>query len=163
MRGRKPKPTHLKVLEGNPGKRAITDDEPKPRPVTPKCPSWLMPEAKREWKRLVPELEALGLLTVVDGGALAACCQAYGRMAEAERFLSMVGKTKDGKPTGLMFKTDSGYYQQFPQVSIAQRYAQQYKGFLALFGLSPADRARLTTKEAGEADEMEQLLRERGR
>ena len=152
MRGRPPKPTHLKILEGNPGKRPINISEPKPRPVTPNCPSWLTNEAKREWKRLVPELETLGLLTIVDRGALAACCQAYGRMVEAEQFLQRAAKT------GFMFKTESGYLQQLPQVSIAQKYAQQYRGFLALFGLSPSDRARLTVDGQREADEMEELL-----
>jgi hypothetical protein len=47
-------------------------------------------------------------------------------------------------------------------VSIAQKYAQQYRSFLSLFGLSPADRTRLSTGEsADEADEMEQLLSQR--
>ena len=51
-RGRKPKPTALKVLEGNPGKRPLNDREPVPPKGTLKCPAWLLPEAKKEWKRL---------------------------------------------------------------------------------------------------------------
>ena len=46
-RGRKPKPTALKVLEGNPGKRPLNDHEPIPPKGELKCPSWLLPEAKR--------------------------------------------------------------------------------------------------------------------
>ena len=45
-RGRKPKPTALKVLEGNPGKRPLNDHEPIPPKGELKCPSWLLPEAK---------------------------------------------------------------------------------------------------------------------
>ncbi|MEQ8198694.1 MAG: phage terminase small subunit P27 family, partial [Clostridiaceae bacterium] len=30
QRGRKPKPTAIKVLEGNPGKRPLNKNEPKP-------------------------------------------------------------------------------------------------------------------------------------
>ena len=30
QRGRKPKPTAVKVLEGNPGKRSLNTNEPKP-------------------------------------------------------------------------------------------------------------------------------------
>ena len=45
-RGRKPKPTALKVLEGNPGKRPLNDREPVPPKATLKCPAWLLPEAK---------------------------------------------------------------------------------------------------------------------
>lgn len=52
QRGRKPKPTALKVLEGNPGKRQLNVVEPKPRNKAPKCPAWLDAEAKKEWRRL---------------------------------------------------------------------------------------------------------------
>jgi len=51
-RGRKPKPTALKVLEGNPGKRPLNLNEPKPEKKASKCPSWLEPEAKKEWRRM---------------------------------------------------------------------------------------------------------------
>ena len=30
MRGKKPKPTHLKLITGNPGKRPLNEAEPKP-------------------------------------------------------------------------------------------------------------------------------------
>ena len=52
-KGRKPLPTALKVLEGDRGKgrRPINKDEPTPPQNNIKCPDWLMPEAKKEWKR----------------------------------------------------------------------------------------------------------------
>ena len=49
MRGRKPTPTAIKVLEGNPGKRPLNDREPQPPKKAPSCPKWLEPDAKREW------------------------------------------------------------------------------------------------------------------
>lgn len=52
QRGRKPKPTAVKVLEGNPGKRSLNTAEPKPEKKAPRCPSWLEDEAKKEWKRM---------------------------------------------------------------------------------------------------------------
>ena len=59
-KGRKPLPTALKVLEGDRGKgrRAINKNEPTPPQNNIKCPDWLMPEAKKEWKRLAPSLIA---------------------------------------------------------------------------------------------------------
>ena len=72
-RGPAPKPTALKVLDGNPRHRPINRSEPRPRPVAPKCPSWLDAEAKREWRRIAPALERIGLLTEIDGTALAGC------------------------------------------------------------------------------------------
>lgn len=53
QRGRKPKPTAMKVLEGNPGKRQLNSKEPKPVKKAPRCPNWLEDEAKKEWKRMV--------------------------------------------------------------------------------------------------------------
>ena len=82
-RGRKPKPTALKVLEGNPGKRPLNDREPVPPKGTLKCPAWLLPEAKKEWKRLAPALEAMGVLTMADLTAFEGYCQAYARWKEA--------------------------------------------------------------------------------
>ena len=65
-KGRKPKPTAMKLLEGNPGKRPLNVHEPIPPKGTVKCPAWLLPEAKKEWKRLAPALEAMGVLTMAD-------------------------------------------------------------------------------------------------
>lgn len=46
-RGRKPKPTAMKELEGNPGKHPLNTSEPKPTKKAPACPKWLEPEAKK--------------------------------------------------------------------------------------------------------------------
>ena len=61
-RGRKPKPTAVKVLEGNPGKRPLNMFEPTPEKIAPECPSWLNDEAKAEWNRLVDKMVELGIL-----------------------------------------------------------------------------------------------------
>ena len=45
-RGRKPKPTAMKELEGYPGKHPLNTSEPKPNKKAPACPKWLEPEAK---------------------------------------------------------------------------------------------------------------------
>lgn len=82
--GRPPKPTHLKVLEGNPGKRALNKNEPRPQAKIPSCPKHLDKEAKVEWKRISKQLLLLGLLTEVDRAALAAYCQAWSRWIYAE-------------------------------------------------------------------------------
>ena len=46
-RGRKPKPTALKKLEGNPGKRPLNELEPVPPTVALRCPNYLLPEARK--------------------------------------------------------------------------------------------------------------------
>lgn len=151
-KGRKPKPTALKLLEGNPGKRPLNVDEPKPKKQAPSCPSWLEPEAKKEWKRMAKTLESIGILTEIDKAAFSGYCQAYARWREAEEFL-----TKHGT----IFKTPSGYIQQVPQVSIAQTYLKVMKDFSSEFGLTPAARTRIqvNTTEVESDDPMMSILK----
>jgi P27 family predicted phage terminase small subunit len=139
QRGPTPKPSHLKVLEGNPGKRPLNQNEPKPKKKAPTCPKHLDPIAKKEWKRIAPELERLGLLTVVDGATLEMCCTAYSRwmMAEEAIMKHLVEKKS------LTFITPSGYPQQIPEIGIANQAMKLYKQLAAEFGLTPASRSRI--------------------
>ena len=66
MAGRKPKPTAIKKLEGNPGKRKLNTKEPIPAKGMPECPQWLLAEAKKEWERLADLMNQMGVLTEVD-------------------------------------------------------------------------------------------------
>ena len=90
-RGRKPKPTKLKLLHGNPGKRKINDKEPDPDVCIPDMPDFLSELAVAEWEYIAPKLERLGLLSEIDHAGLAAYCQAYGRWAAVEKMLNKVG------------------------------------------------------------------------
>lgn len=89
-RGRKSKPTALKLLEGNPGNRPLNTAKPRSTGV-PDCPDWLEDEAKAEWERMSTVLENMGMLTDMDMVAFAGYCQAYARWREAEEFLSQHG------------------------------------------------------------------------
>lgn len=88
-RGPAPTPTALRLLRGNPGKRAINHDEPQVERLTEdsplaKCPKWLTGEARALWRRVVPGAIRSGLLTVVDLPTFEAFCQSYARWREAE-------------------------------------------------------------------------------
>lgn len=150
-RGRKPKPTALKVLEGNSGKRPLNTVEPKPTGV-PECPDWLEDEAKAEWERVGTILENMGMLTSVDTTAFAGYCQAYARWREAEEFLTQHGS---------IVRTPNGYLQQVPQVSIAQTNLKIVLKFCEQFGLTPSSRSRIVADKSVDetTDEMEKLLR----
>jgi P27 family predicted phage terminase small subunit len=136
MRGRRPKPTRLKVLTGNPGKRPLNRDEPRPEVIIPDCPAELGPVARREWDRLVGELVKLKLLTNLDRAALAAYCGAYALWAEA---------TKAIQKYGAMVKSPSGYPIQSPYVAIANRQAEIMMRIASEFGFTPASRGRIST------------------
>lgn len=143
-RGPKPKPTALKILDGNPGKRAPSAAEPMPSPEPPRCPAWLADEAKKKWKALAPELGRLRLLTSVDGDALACYCQAWAQYREATEALAK---------EGMVTKSPSGYLAPHPA------HAQQQQALAAMhrlsqsFGLDPASRARLTAPPAAEGED----------
>ena len=78
--GRKPLPTNLHILNGNPSKLDLEERaaaEPKYTPVVPECPEWLSDDAKAEWNRLLPELDRNGLLTKADMAAFAGYCDSF--------------------------------------------------------------------------------------
>lgn len=129
MRGRKPKPTRLKLLNGNPGKRPVNRSEPAPSGSVGACPTWLSAEAKREWQRILPELERLGLATLVDRAALAAYCQAWAEFEMATKQLTREGRVRLGKP--------------HPAVARQKAALQAIRSFGSEFGLTPASRSRI--------------------
>jgi P27 family predicted phage terminase small subunit len=136
MRGRRPKPTRLKLLTGNPGKRPLNSTEPKPEIAVPECPVELGPVARREWDRLAVELAPLRMLTHLDRAALAAYCGAYAMWAEA---------TEAIQKFGTMVKSPTGYPVQSPYVSIANRQAEIMMRIASEFGFTPASRSRIST------------------
>lgn len=135
MRGRPPKPTRMKVLTGNPGKRPLTKDEPRPDPIIPDCPPELSPAAQREWVRLVGELSALNMITKLDRAALAAYCGAYAMWAEATLAI---------QKHGTLVKSPTGYPLQSPYISIVNRQAEIMMRLASEFGFTPASRSRIT-------------------
>ncbi len=135
MRGRRPKPTALKLIDGNPGKRSPNMREPKPVHERPTCPAHLSPTAKAEWKRLAASLNAIGLLTQIDRTVLASYCQAYGRWVEAEKKLA---------ETPMLLKTPAGYVQQSPWLTISNKQVELMTRLMAEMGLTPSSRSRIT-------------------
>ena len=142
-RGPPPKPTSVKRWEGNPGKRPINEREPQPTTGTPRCPSWLRKEAKAVWRRMVPELRRMKVLTTADGEALASFCQAYVRWQEAEEFLAKHGPVYAVRDE----RGQVRYMQQFPQVSIARHLLLILKAFYQEFGMTPSARTRIEVGE----------------
>lgn len=158
-RGPPPKPTRLKELAGNPGHRPLNKREPKPTSGAPGMPDWLSKEAKAEWRRVVPELEKLGLLTKVDRAALAAYCQAHAELADATKLLEAEGRIVS-EPVTQRRKVD-GEWETFvvgwkkklhPAVRLQRDAFARVKQFLGEFGLTPATRTRLVGLKDGKED-----------
>ena len=94
IRGKKPVPTVLKVIHGNPGHRPLNQNEFKPTSGPPKCPRHLTGEARVEWNRLLNEFAAVGLVTGVDRGLLAMMCAAWGDHVAARKAMAEAAKQK---------------------------------------------------------------------
>lgn len=145
MAGRKPVPTNLKLLRGNPGKRPLNENEPQPANEKPRCPSHLSDPAKAEWKRMSDKLHKLGLLTEIDGAALAAYCQAYGRWVEAERNIKKYGM--------VLRSPDKGWPVQSPYLAIANKALEQMHKYLTEFGMTPSSRSRIVVSKQDRNDD----------
>lgn len=156
-RGPAPKPTALRVLQGNPGKIPLNPHEPTPKKAASdlKPPSWLRDDALQAWKRLLPQLTAVGLLTEVDVDVFAAYCATYARWRAAEDFLAEHGLMFEVRDfTGIDKKNQAAklsapvkYFQQYPQVSVAHKSLLMLCKLGAELGLTPASRSRIHVPE----------------
>ena len=97
MRGRKKTPAIIHHLHGNPGRRPINDQEPKPETGVPKKPDFLSPTAKKYWNYHAKRLDQAGILSKVDLGILAAYCTALATLDKAEKMLAEHGYTNRQK------------------------------------------------------------------
>lgn len=139
--GRAPKPTALKLVQGNPGRRPVeSKGEARLAFVAPHRPAHLSPEAAAEWDRILPMLLKYQLVSEIDSASLALYCQSYGRWVEAEGKLAEV-RQRGGD--GLLMKAPSGYPIQNPYLAIANRAMEDCHRYLQQFGLSPSARTRV--------------------
>jgi P27 family predicted phage terminase small subunit len=151
--GRKPKPTHLKLVTGNPGKRALLKSEAQIVMALPSPPPHLNDEAKVEWGRISEELYKIGLLSGIDRAALAAYCQAYGRWVSAETAITAMS-AGDKLTAGLLIKTSNGNAIQNPLVGTANKAMADMVRYAAEFGMTPSARSRINaTPPAGEKED----------
>jgi len=116
-RGTKPTPT--RILENRGSWRAKKrKGEPRPAGAMPDCPEWLGQEEKKVWDSVATQLNGLGVITRLDGAALARyCVYAVLWVAEAE------------KPT----RNEMDF----------ERYSNQLLKIEREFGLTPSSRTRL--------------------
>lgn len=138
MAGRRPKPTVLKLVEGNPGKRKINKAEPKPARAIPSCPAHLSDSGKVAWGRLSVLLDRMGVLTEADSAALERLCDCYSDVLICREALAADGwtyKTMDAQGNTLIKGNPAAV-----QLRAAD---SQFKSYLIEFGLTPAARSKV--------------------
>ena len=132
--GPRPLPVAAKIARGVRPSR-INSRAPRPIAIRPSPPAWLSAEARREWRRIAPELERLGLLTLVDRAALSIYCAAWGDLVAARRVLARRGSTQ---------RTPNGFLSQRPEVAIASSASKQIRQWCAEFGFTPSARGSMS-------------------
>lgn len=134
-RGRKPKPSARKKAAGNPGKRAINNDEPDFGLVTDiDPPEWIVGAARDMWVRVAPALLKQKVLQITDLHNLEAFCMAYGNWRAAAVDVANNGVVVAGA-TGGPIKN--------PALTALNEASKQMVTFGSMLGLDPASRQRL--------------------
>jgi P27 family predicted phage terminase small subunit len=142
MRGRKPKPTALKIAEGNPGRRPLNKNEPVPPEGELIAPPWLEGEALRIFNEdVVPLVLQMGVGTVADIQALARYAHHLNEWRKAAQWLEKHGskfpvRAKEPPHTVIGF-------QQYPEVAIYRQISKLLLAMEAEFGMTPSARTRV--------------------
>lgn len=161
MRGRKPLPSHLKLIKGTAKgnlRRTQTPPEIQVEPSLPMPPPHLCDEAKVEWGRVASMLYALRLLSEADVAALTAYCQAWAIHKQATEALNLMAKS-DAVTKGLLIKTTNGNAIQNPLLGIANKAANDMVRFAAEFGMTPSARARINAPKGEETQAQDTVER----
>ena len=140
VRGRRPNPTALNVMRGNPGKRTKNKAEPEVPPKLPNCPKHLEGDARKEWKRMGRILLDYGMITTVDQRAFELYCTAYARWLDAERQLAQFG---------FVVRSPNNFPIQNPLLAIANKAMKQCQDLLVEFGMTPSSRSRVAGATQG--------------
>lgn len=106
-------------------------------------PKGLTSEARNEWKRIVPLLLQMGVLTAVDGVALAAYCSCYSQWMIADRHIRKFGMVM----AIVEEETGQAVLKVNPAVRIRSDALRLMNTYLSKFGLDPKSRAGLVVND----------------
>jgi P27 family predicted phage terminase small subunit len=149
-------PTHLALVKGNPSKRAVNKKEPKPPSGVPPIPKHFDKMGKYWFKRIGEELDAVGVMTTLDGKALELLIEAYTEYRQHCDVLAEEGYT---------YKTVSATGEEIvkahPAAVMKSDAWKRIRAMLAEFGMTPASRSKVGAKGPAEADPLEEFLKKR--
>ena len=136
------KPTAVLKLEGayredRHGKRKA---EPLPAGC-PEMPSGLSAVARRHWRLNVPMIVEMGVAKAIDATSLAAMCESWAVWWELQQEYHGCELPERLKMVNRL-------------IAARRDYGQQ----AGMFGMTPADRARLTVDKVEDVDEMDALM-----
>lgn len=150
MAGRRPRPSALRLIEGNPGKRNLAKQlarEPVAE-VGATMPAGLSAAARAHWKIVAAQLTDARILTRLDAVALSQYCEVFAQWRDATDKVAEFGASVETGQGGLKL---SPYWAAFIQAS------GELRRMLIEFGMTPSARARVAAigKKADDADPFE--------
>jgi len=149
MKGRKPKPSHLKLITGNPGKRPINEKEPKVARSRPSAPAHMSDRAREAWGYVSGLLDRMGVLSEVDAVALEMLCETYADYLAARDELESFGSNYYGTATA----AGDTMHRAHPAVAQKNDADRRLRGWLSEFGMTPSARSRVNTDGKAHEDD----------
>ena len=137
-RGRKAKPTEIKRVNGNPGKRALNNNAPDFSAVVDIAPPIYfdgLEHATMIWQSIVPELLKNKLLRITDMHNVEAFCMAYDNYRQCQKHIA---------ENGVVIMGSNGGDIKNPALTGLNEALRQMATFGAMLGLDPSSRQRLT-------------------
>ncbi len=101
--------------------------------VAPRCPTWMPPHARAEWRRIVPQLVADRKLAAHEVQSVESYCLSVARIREAEVIIQRDGMTyiaPDGTP------------RRHPATAILKEHQEAARRLLIELGGTPASRGK---------------------
>ena len=148
MKGRKPKPTQLKLVGGNAGKRKLNTREPKPRRAIPSPPAHLSRDALVVWVRVSEILDRMGVLTEADVIGLERICETYVEVVELQADIA-----KHGRYQVVRTKAGGAMARKLPAVEMLADADRRLRAWIVEFGQTPSARSRVHAEDDGSRNE----------
>jgi P27 family predicted phage terminase small subunit len=143
MRGRKPVPTILRELHGNPRDHAMPKGEPRPKGALSDAPGWLTGDQQDGWTYALA-FAPPGLLTRIDRGVLVAWIVAEDLHRQAATAQAKVGLLVRVKTKATAAPGDPGVAVASPYLNIINRQAQIMMKAASELGFTPVSRPRVS-------------------
>jgi P27 family predicted phage terminase small subunit len=149
IRGRTPKASRIRQLEGDAGKRPVNTKEPEPNGPAER-PAMLTGEAAAEWDRAVGAMPP-GVYTAADVPTLTVYCLAWASYRTAIRRIDKDGQTSKGA---------QGQLVAHPSMGIMSKQAEVILRASDRLGMSPSARTRLQVQDKPAVSKFDGLIGE---
>jgi len=155
--GQNKKPTQIRLLEGNLGKRPMPKDEPEPEIIYEQPPEDIDPDAIEFWHEMAPRLVRNSIISEVDWWSFGNLCTLRARIRQCRMEIIKLNLL------GGMYYTNTTYneegevaavnHKKHPVAMLEQDYYQQYRMYAKEFGMTPVGRASVGKLKGEEQDD----------